>query len=126
MRQAAGFLHQEELYPAVAHSAYYSCLQLCKCLWLHQMSRTQDDLDAECKTRKTGTHDILIDATYKHVLYSGRIGCSFDARNITKLLSQLKRLRTVADYSDVEILEKDSADAISLSEKIHPLLEKYL
>ncbi|MDR1594344.1 MAG: hypothetical protein LBS43_07675 [Prevotellaceae bacterium] len=41
---AANLLHANKLYPAVAHSAYYCCVQLMKHIWLYSMRKTENDL----------------------------------------------------------------------------------
>ncbi|MDR1343155.1 MAG: hypothetical protein LBK18_07890 [Prevotellaceae bacterium] len=37
--KAAALLHENKLYSAVAHSAYYSCYQLMMHIWLHGMEK---------------------------------------------------------------------------------------
>lgn len=126
LRKAADLLHQEGLYAAVAHSAYYCCLQISKHLWLYPMRKTQDDLSVACAENQTGTHAILINATRNYIKNSGKTGCSFDSRDFHSKIGQLKRLREDADYADMVIVENDSKKAIMLSNDLHPILEKYL
>jgi hypothetical protein len=39
LKEVAVMLHNKNMYPAVAHSAYYSCYQLLKHIWLYRMGK---------------------------------------------------------------------------------------
>jgi hypothetical protein len=89
------------------------------------MHKTQDDLEAECVANKKGTHAVLINTTRNYIKRSGKNGCTFDSRDFNTKMGELKRLREDADYVDVVIAKGESANAIKLSNDIHPILEKY-
>jgi uncharacterized protein (UPF0332 family) len=55
LSDAAKLLYDKNLYPAVAHGAYYSCFQLMKHIWLHTMGKTEDEL-----TSRKDSHAFLI------------------------------------------------------------------
>ena len=122
---AASFLHQEEYYPAVAHSAYYSCLQLNKHIWLHVLGKTEGDLEEECAKQKKGSHEVLINTARNYIRESAKENSIEHARTFFSKIGQLKRLRVDADYEDVVFGERDSENSIALSKSLLPLLKKY-
>jgi len=60
LQDVAELLHNKYYYPAVAHSAYYSCYQLLKHIWLYGMGKTQAELDSKSSASLLGSHEFLI------------------------------------------------------------------
>ncbi|MDR1022098.1 MAG: hypothetical protein LBL94_02330 [Prevotellaceae bacterium] len=116
LSSAATLLHEKELYPAVAHSAYYSCYQLMMHIWLLVMKRSEREL-----TRQKSSHEYLIIAVREMIKKSNP--ANFYAFN--GKIWMLKQLRTNADYSNTPFGKNDSAKALSLSADITPILKKY-
>ena len=130
---AAKLLHKNELYPAVAHSAYYCCIQLMKHIWLHSLHKTDDDLKAELKKyngeaklekkREKGIHEFLIKITERYIRVNSKHRkdlCLFSGN-----IWQLRELRNDADYLDNNFDVIKSGDALKLSSIIAPILQKY-
>jgi hypothetical protein len=111
---AGNLLHTNKLYPAVAHSAYYCCLQLMKHIWLHSLGKSEPN-------PKDSLHDLLINEIGQYILETDKN----DSREFKNNIYQLKRLRVKADYSDESFSINDSNNSLSLSKKIMPILEKY-
>lgn len=125
LNDAAKLLHEKNLYPAVAHSAYYSCYQLLKHIWLYSMRKSQKELDASISMSKMGSHEYLINQTVSYIESLGSRDCKDHARNIGNKITQLKRLRTNADYHDDVFDISKSSNSISLSDDLIPILKKY-
>jgi uncharacterized protein (UPF0332 family) len=113
---AANLLHDNDLYPAVAHSAYYCCLQLMKHIWLHSLHKTESEL----QNTKGSTHKILIKQTGKHIK-----SLSFSDFYIFRRIRDLKDLRVDADYSDKPFDKAKSSKSLELSNSIVQILKKY-
>jgi len=58
--EAAKLLHEKNYYPAVAHSAYYSCYQLFRHFWLYSMNKTESELNYEVGNTSDRSHEYLI------------------------------------------------------------------
>ncbi len=129
----AKLAHDNYYFPAVAHGAYYSCVQLMKHIWLHSIRKTEDDLKNELKSfnkeatiqgKKTlGTHEFLI--TNIGVFIKSFPNSYNDFRTFNNNIWQLKALRTNADYSDSQFKDIDSYNSLTLSNKIMPILKRY-
>jgi uncharacterized protein (UPF0332 family) len=116
LNKATDLLHNNELYPAVAHSAYYCCLQLMKHIWLHSMNGTEREITQS----KSGTHDFLIKRIGKHIRHSNK----YDFY-IFRQIRKLKNLRICADYSDQSFDKAKSFESLKLSKSIILILKKY-
>jgi uncharacterized protein (UPF0332 family) len=122
---AAELLHEKEMYPAVAHSAYYSCYQLSRHIWKHKMGKTWADLNAICRSIQKSSHDALINEVRNYILNSNRANCATHVENYYRCMMRLKRLRVNGDYDD-EIFDKSKSEsAINLSNKIISVIRKY-
>ena len=129
---AANLLHANNLYPAVAHSAYYCCIQLMRHIWLYSFSKTEQDLKQELKAfniqkrltggQEEGTHEFLINQIGLHIQNSQNIS---DFRRFNSNIWQLKKLRVNADYSDTDFDVVKSDNSLTLSRTIMPILQKY-
>ena len=128
---AANLLHANNLYPAVAHCAYYCCVQLMRHIWLHSFNKTEQDLKQELRLsnqnmrlaggQEAGTHEFLINQIGLHIKNSRNTN---DFRQFNKIW-QLKRLRVDADYSDNDFDVTMSNNSLTLSRMIVPILQKY-
>lgn len=120
---SAELLHDKCLYPAVAHTAYYSCYQLMKHIWLYSMEKSEDELKRNIKQSSMGSHEYLINEIVKYVVTNNKTNDNLkDFRN---KIFKLKVLRTEADYSDKNFDYTNSRDSISLSKEILSVLKKY-
>jgi hypothetical protein len=125
LKDAAALLHSRNLYPAVAHSAYYSCYQLLKHIWLHGMGKSQEELDAKCSVLRMGSHEFLINEIGQHIKGSSNKRGVDDFRVFNTNITQLKRLRVSADYDDAVFDSSKSDKSITLSALLTPILKKY-
>ncbi len=121
----AKLAHDNGYFSAVAHGAYYSCYQLLKHIWLHSMGKTEAELKAGIDDSKQGSHKYLINQTISYIENSGKKDCRDHERDIGNKITQLKRLRTKADYSDSVFDCKESSKSLSLSNSITTILKKY-
>ena len=116
-------------YPAVAHSAYYSCYQIFLHIWLYNMGKTEEDLSQNINKSRMGSHEYLINAIIEYLKSLDTIkntnGRYNDIREIQKIF-QLKRLRVKADYKDEDFSCKDSEKSLSLATDIENKIKKYL
>jgi hypothetical protein len=129
---AAKLAHDNGYFPAVAHGAYYCCLQLMKHIWLYSFNKTEQDLKQELRLynqqvrltggQEAGTHEFLINQVGQFIKKSHN-GIN-DLRQFNQIW-QLKRLRVDADYSDNDFDTVKSNGSLSLSKKIVPILRKY-
>jgi len=122
---SAKLLYDNYYYPSVAHSAYYSCYQLLKHIWLYSMKKTEPQLVIGEKKSKTGSHEYLINETISYIENSGKKECRDHARDMGSKITQLKRLRRSADYDDTAFDSSKSLNSIRLSDDIIPVLKKY-
>jgi len=135
LREVAELLHNNNYYPAVAHSAYYCCFQLMKHIWLHSIRKTEDDLKNELNRfnqtasisgKKTlGIHEFLIRNVVQFIKSFPYRNAPSDSRIFNNSIWQLRDLRTNADYSDNEFSKTDSCNSLTLSKIIIPILKRY-
>ncbi|MDR1023835.1 MAG: hypothetical protein LBL94_11295 [Prevotellaceae bacterium] len=125
LSSAAELLHERGMYPAVAHSAYYSCYQLVKHIWLRSMSRTEAALRSGIGSSKMGSHQYLTTQVILYIESLGKRDCRSHAREVARKMAMLKRLRTDADYCNAEFSAPKSSQSISLSSDIAFILRKY-
>jgi hypothetical protein len=86
-------------------------------IWLHQMQKTEQELK-----KQKSSHVFLIGAVGGLIGRDDRVAHgSFRSKIWT-----LKALRTNADYSNTLFDDKSSANALSLSADIIPILKKYV
>ena len=131
---AAKLLHNNGLYSAVAHSAYYCCVQLMRHIWLYSMQKTFDDLTNEVRIyndnakfsggKGAGMHEFLIKKTSKYIRDSHKNALK-DFRKFNANVWQLRDLRNDADYSDNAFCDTDSLNSLELSNIIINVLKKY-
>lgn len=125
LQLSSQLLHDNSLYPAVAHGAYYSCYQLMKHIWLYSMKKTENELDANCSQTKSGSHEFLLNEIVSFVKSTKKKESYDDSRTLRNDLPQLKRLRTDADYNDSLFDITKSTNSIALSKRIIQILKKY-
>jgi hypothetical protein len=125
LKDAAVLLHDKSMYPAVAHSAYYSCYQLLKHIWLYRMGKTQQELDAKCSMSHIGSHEFLINEIGQYIKKSSNKKGIDDFRVFNTNITQLKKLRVSADYDDSVFDSSKSYISITLSSLLTPILKKY-
>ncbi|MDR0414342.1 MAG: hypothetical protein LBH84_02895 [Prevotellaceae bacterium] len=121
LQQAAVLLHQNEMYPAVAHSAYYTCYQLMMHIWLNSMGKKACELELS----RRSSHRVLIDEVGKFIKCSNEKNSGYDSRAFKNEIWKLKKLRTSADYYNTPFDEAGSASALRLSSLVAPILKKY-
>jgi len=124
--ESAILLNNKNLYPPVAHCAYYACYQTFKYLWLYKIGKSEADLEALCKSKpREGSHEVLINQIVIHIKNSALQNKEDDSRVLNNKIGQLKKLRVLADYKDLNFDSTCSSNAISLSNDIIPILKKY-
>lgn len=124
---SATLLHEEQLYPAVARAAYYSCYQLLMHIWLYSMGRSEDDLRRGIgQSRRQGSHEYLLNQVFQYITHTDVDFVPEDLRrSLRSEIIQLKRLRSEADYNNTLFDFRKSEKAIILSKKIRPILKRY-
>lgn len=119
---AADLLHKHQLYPAVAHCAYYSCVQLMRHIWINRMGNKIEELANIIRSQpKEGSHEVLINQV-KTYLKSKKL----DDRKFNNEIIQLKKLRTKSDYDNIQIGLTVSTSSITLSKSAQSILRKAL
>ena len=114
------------LYPAVAHSSYYSCFLLMSHIWVVCMNKTFTELQTKCALQQKGTHEILTVEIYNKISQSSTKHSFRDGREFNKKILQLRRLRTSADYENEDFNREKSAQSLSLMSDVKLILNKYL
>lgn len=101
-KAAADELYKSGHHPSVVHCAYYSCVQLMKHIIIHKIGKSEKQIEQDLRQtdqsgRKMngGVHEYLINILYTNIKSQNMDGTVFNT-NIT----QLKKLRGHADYSD--------------------------
>jgi hypothetical protein len=135
LKNAAQLSHTNGYYAAVAHSAYYCCLQLMRHIWLYSIGKTEADIDSELRKfnlnaasigkKPLGTHEFLIKTIGLYIRTSGDRSAYKDYDTFRNHIWKLKNFRTNADYSDSPFNISDSAKALSLSNTVTLILKKY-
>jgi hypothetical protein len=104
---AAEILQEEGKYCAVAHCAYYSCLQLYKHILLNNCDVSEDEIEqerqkkSESLNRKLGSHEIII-----ALIKEKCSGMPYEQkREINSAISGLKDARIKSDYQNIEITQ---------------------
>ena len=112
-------------YPAVAHCAYYSCMHLMQHIWYHKMNKTKSDLDSECSAVSQGMHAVLINKIGVHIKSNTRNRQALnDFQLFNSNITQLKKLRTNADYTEDSFDITKSRNSIDLAEQLIPILKR--
>lgn len=117
----ATLLNEKGANPAVAHCAYYCCVQLMKHIWLHSLHKTEQDLKNGSKKHNMGTHEFLIRQIGSYIKRKNET----DFRCFNNDIVRLKTIRVDADYSDKPFDVNKSKNSLALSNKIAPILQKY-
>ena len=126
-RAAADSLYKSGQHPSAVHCAYYSCVQLMKHIMIHQIGKSEQDIDNEYrqigvdgKRKFGGIHEYLI-----NVLYGVLISKDVDATTFNSNVLQLKKLRGKSDYSDTfQVDSSISSTSIRLSDIVIKELKK--
>lgn len=121
---SAVLLHDSDNYSAVAHSAYYSCYQLLKHIWLHVMKKSEEELE-QTHSPRMGSHEFLINQIADYIKKSGKKGCELYSRDFSKNIVSLKKLRVSADYEDSLFDRVSSSKSLLLSTGVINILNKY-
>jgi hypothetical protein len=124
--KAAALLHNEKLFPAVAHPAYYSCYQQMKHIWIYSMRKTQRDLDALCRVSNAGVHKSLINEMGEHMKATGKRERQRNAHEFKSKILQLRKLRVSADYENAPFDSADSQSAMRLAADVAQILKNYM
>jgi len=125
--ESADFLHANQRYQVVPHCSYYACFQLLQYICKHTLGldgKAIIDMIKNTPKRKNtdeGSHGFTINQTLRYIESQSYDDYRDQSVNIFKL----KKKRQRADYENVEIVEKDSAEAIDLSKAIILVLDKY-
>ncbi|MDR1974137.1 MAG: hypothetical protein LBQ31_05625 [Bacteroidales bacterium] len=82
------------------------------------MGKTQEQLDSKCSLSHSGSHEVLINEI-------GQILNIDHLRIFNNKMTQLKRLRTDADYGNRVFDSVNSEKSLALSEEIIFVLNKY-
>jgi len=132
---AAKLLHDNNMHAAVAHGAYFSCVQLMKHIWLYSIRKSENDLNKELRhfnknamasgSKTFGVHEFLINNIGSFIKSFPLVNARNDFRTFNNAIWQLKDLRTNADYSDSQFDDMDSFYSLTLANKIMPILKKY-
>lgn len=115
--EAANALHKKDLYPSVAHCAYYSCLQLIKHILLNVLQVPPGDLATSQSSTREGSHEIMINKMTRHLNKTGK-----DYKTFNSKIGQLKRLRVDSDYENIMIDYSKSEESILLCQRIRKIL----
>lgn len=121
LEASADLLHNNNLYPGVAHAAYYSCFQLMKNIYLFVMGKSEQDLDSAVIQSSLGAHEFIL----KEVASFIQVKDSEASRLLRNKMPQLKKYRVKADYKNEEFDFDDSNKSILLSKEILKILKKY-
>lgn len=119
---ATGVLMSQCQYLPVPHSAYYSCYQLLKHIWLYTLNKTEEELQAQISLNGAkASHEYLINQIIPLVTdpHDRRA-----QRDFSNKLIQLKLLRTQADYSDISVDRVFAENAIDLMKDLLRVLKK--
>lgn len=119
---AANVLMSQAQYLPVPHSAYYSCYQMIKHIWLYKFNKSEEELQAQISQNGAkASHEYLINQIIPLVTDSRDIAARRDFRNN---LTQLKTLRTQADYSDTTVDRDFAEKAIRLMSELLRTLKR--
>ena len=116
-RSAADLLQSQSMYPSVIHCAYYSCLQFMKHLLINTIGKSETEIAVEVRNSTNGSHEVLNNNIITHMKSNDK-----DWRSFNNKISQLKRLRTVADYDNVSIDSVKGNNSIVLSDELLRIL----
>lgn len=112
-RMAADCLQKNYCYPAVAHCAYYSCFQLMKHIFLFSFGKTEAEFKIYQNQRDEGTHEAMINYFMTYLKNNNK-----DWRTFNTNITQLRKLRTISDYDNVEIDCLKSNNSVALCDVV--------
>lgn len=119
---ATGVLMSNYQYLPIPHSAYYSCYQLLKHIWLYKLNRTEEELQTQISLNGAkASHEYLINQIIPLVTDSRDLRAR---RDFSNKLTQLKTLRTQADYTDISVDRVFAEKAIDLMNDLLRVLRK--
>ena len=115
---AKHLLDTTSYFPTVVHSSYYSCIQLIKHILVYKMGISEQELDNKIQNDRRGSHDYMINRIKVHL-----IELKLEWRDFDKI-SQLKKLRTEADYKDITIDFSKGRNSVDISLSVLNVLKK--
>lgn len=119
---ATGVLMSNYQYLPIPHSAYYSCYQLLKHIWLYKLNKTEEELQTQISLNGAkASHEYLINQIIPLVTDSRDLRAR---RDFSNKLTQLKTLRTQADYTDISVDRVFAEKAIDLMNDLLRVLRK--
>ncbi len=118
--ESAWFLIEEGKNSSSVHCAYYSCIQVLKHIVLHILKKSEATIDAESKA-EGGSHLYLIKSVIRDLKSKGH-----NVVNLNNNFFDLKDLRVISDYKDVQITASKSNTAYGIAKLIRDeLILKY-
>lgn len=111
-RSAADVLQKQSFYPCVVHSAYYSCVQLMKHVAINKIGIPESQIP------QNSTHEFLINTTTEFLKAKSQ-----DWRSFLSQIGQLKKLRNIADYDNVQIDSTKGSTSLALSDNVRKHLK---
>ena len=121
---SAEHLQKATYYCSVVHCAYYSCLQLMKHILLNNVGKTSEQIREESSKDPLGNgfHAYMISSTAKFLFPENKK----QAVMFVTEMHSLRKLRSKADYEEVNIDVKMGKSSIELSQKINKILKNAL
>lgn len=119
---AAEELQKSYHYCSVVHCSYYGCLQLMKHILLYKIGKTEAEIKADLNFSRDTSHSYIITQIiiYLKSLNNGSVTL------FSSNMNSLKKLRTNADYADVDIDVDSGKNSILLSQEVNKILQKAL
>lgn len=109
--ESAWFLIGEGKNASSIHCSYYSCIQIIRHILLHVHKKTEATIKVESKAFSGGSHEYLIDCVVKDLNKRG-----YNTSRLYTNLYLLKRMRTEADYLDINITPVNSNRAFRVAD----------
>ena len=111
----------------VPHSAYYSCFLFMKHLCYKVFAvKNENEIKNSVDSTQHGSHEIMI--TYVHNKMIQSCTSIEDKQKVVEFankIGQLKKLRTKADYEEVDITSTQSNQAIELAQDVRNILKHF-
>lgn len=121
---SAQLLIDHQQFTCSVHGAYYGCVQLMKYILKTAQGLDEESIQAEQRSHsqqarqqgsEAGFHAYLINRFLKELRDNGLFG---QYRQTIGQLSQLKKLRNDADYTEADTPEPQAKDALTLAARI--------
>ena len=114
---SAELLIANSYFASSVHCSYYGNIQLMLHVLNTYLGKTEKQIDKESYEAKDSSHNWLKGQIVRNLRKK-------DVREFNNTLGNVKKLRVIADYKNIKIINENASEALGYSKKINEILKK--